>query len=443
MLERIRPYWRFAGRLLGAQSLQEREKRADHAFALLVVSAVAIVKYVTGVTANDAPFTLYALAIAVSAARGGFEPGFVATLAAILAGGLSAQTPPDTRAWLLFAAEGLSVVILVSWFRDRLAARDAWIGAAGATIADLRRQDLRGRLVDAALGQLEETDGEAAVVLLDDRGTIVEWRAGAERLYGYQAGQVVGASAASLFLDAPSPGEWSALLSQAAGTGAFRRTAVHRRPDGSPVEVDLDVRPFRHGDTRAYAMTVHDTARRREWDEYREAATRGHAVLQQAADDARQQVAALELLTDPFLNPLGGAAMVTELLERLRATIHADGAALVQPGRVKPGVLAARGLQPAGGRAGNEGLPLAPGRVALVHNDAARVEQLSGLRWPVAVASLLVVPVVHDGQVWSAIEVVSERPRQVGDWDVALVRIVADRLAPVVVRDRQLTARAS
>jgi hypothetical protein len=50
------------------------------------------------------------------------------------------------------------------------------------------------------------------------------------------------------------------------------------------------------------------------------------------------------------------------------------------------------------------------------------VEQLSSLRWPAAVASLLIVPVVHDGQVWSAIEVVSERLRQVGDWDVALVR---------------------
>jgi GAF domain-containing protein len=50
------------------------------------------------------------------------------------------------------------------------------------------------------------------------------------------------------------------------------------------------------------------------------------------------------------------------------------------------------------------------------------------------------VPVMHDGQVWSAIEVVSQHPRQVGDWDVALVRIVADRLAAVVVRDRGMAA---
>jgi GAF domain-containing protein len=59
------------------------------------------------------------------------------------------------------------------------------------------------------------------------------------------------------------------------------------------------------------------------------------------------------------------------------------------------------------------------------------------------VSSLLVVPVVHNGQVWSAIEVVSERSRQVSDWDVALVRVVADRLAAVVVHNRALAAKAS
>jgi len=439
MHERIRSYSRLAARLLGAQSPQEREKRADHALALLLVCGVAIVKYVTGVTDHDAPFTFYALAVALSAARGGFEPALVAVLASILAGALGAVAPPETRARLVFAAEGLSIALLVSWFRARLALRETWLGTAGATIAALRLGDGHGRLLEAALRQLEDTAGETAVLVLDERGTIVEWRPSAERLYGYPAERAVGESAAALFFDPPTPVELSALLSQAAGAGAFRRTAVHRRLDGSPVDVELEVRPFRHGDTRAFTLTAHDTARRREWDDYREAATIGHAALREAADEARQQVAALENLTDPFLNPLGGAAMVTELLERLRATIRADGVALVQPGRVRGGVLAA-GLQPIGSRPGAERPDLTAGRVAVVHNDQGRVEQLSSLRWPAAVASLLIVPVVHDGQVWSAIEVVSERPRQVGDWDVALVRIVADRLASVVVRDRTLAA---
>ena len=42
-----------------------------------------------------------------------------------------------------------------------------------------------------------------------------------------------------------------------------------------------------------------------------------------------------------------------------------------------------------------------------------------------SVSSLMVVPVFYNGQVWSTIEVVNERPRRATDWDVALVRIVA------------------
>jgi GAF domain-containing protein len=190
-------------------------------------------------------------------------------------------------------------------------------------------------------------------------------------------------------------------------------------------------------------MTVHDTARRREWDEYRLAAGRAQAALQQAADEARQRLAALESLTDPALNPMGGTAMVADLLERLRATVGADGVALTQPGRVGAGVFAAGALQPVAGPIRPAGAPLAAGRVAVVQNDSAQVERQSGLRWPAGVTSLLVVPIVHNGQVCSTIEVVSERSRPVSDWDVALARIVADRLAPVVVRAPGLAATGS
>ncbi len=332
MQEGIRSFARLVARFLRAQSPQEREKRVEHAWALLLVAAVAIVKYVTGLTLHDAPFTLFLLVIAASAAWGGFAPALAATLASLLVVGLRGG-PPGAAARLLFLAEGLSVAFIVSAFRSRVQAGESRLATAEATITDLRRQDRHERLLDIE--------------------------------------------------------------------------------------------------------------RHREWDEYRQAAANAQAALQQAADDTREQLASLESLTDPSLNPFGGDAMVTELLERLRASVRADGAALLQPARSGMGVVAARGLQPSPAPIADEGLRLSPGRVAVVHNDPARVEQLSALRWSADVASLLVVPVVYNGQVWSAIEVVSERPRQVSDWDVALVRIVADRLAAVVVRDRNLAAKAS
>jgi GAF domain-containing protein len=81
-----------------------------------------------------------------------------------------------------------------------------------------------------------------------------------------------------------------------------------------------------------------------------------------------------------------------------------------------------------------DAVQLTPGRVEVVHNDPARVGQLASLGWSDEVVSLLAVPVVHDGEVRSTIEVVSQRSRQVSDWDVALARVVADRLAAVVAQ---------
>jgi len=331
MLERIRVYARAVARFLEARSPEERRKRANHAFALLLVAGVAVIKHVTGLTDERAPFTLYVLAVAAAAARGGFESGLVATLASVLAAGFGAALLGPSR--LLFAAEGLLAALVVSTVRSSVRMREAQLRGAEETIADLRARDRHAQRLDAA--------------------------------------------------------------------------------------------------------------RRQEWEEYREAVARAQAALQEAADGARRQLGALESLTDPSLNPLGGDDMVSELLARLRGAVGADAAALVQPGTQGTAVVTVGALEPAAGPIDTAGQRLAQGRVAVVHNDPARIAQLSALRWPDSVTSLLVVPVLHDGQVWSTIEVVSERSRQVSDWDVALARVAADRLAAVVVQGRALASRAS
>ncbi len=320
MAKGIRAYGRSVVRILAPHSEKEREKRAAHAFALLLVAIVAIGKYVGGVTVPDTRFTLYGVAIAFSAARGGFAPAVVATLAAAAVSGLGAARSSSLDAPLMFAIEGIVIALTVSTIRSHVLETHARLRAA---------------------------------------------------------------------------------------------------------------------DTRIAEMSVHDLARCREWDDYRETAGRAQAALQQAADDTREQLAALENLIDPSLNPLAGPEMVVELLERLRATVGADGAALVRPGRMRDSLFAARGLQPVSGIRTNvaQAVHLAPGRVALVHNDPAQVGRLSALDWPSDVTSLMIVPVVHDGRVWSTIEIASERSRRATDWDIALVRVVADRLAAVVVGD--------
>src|SRR5262249_131197 len=151
----------------------------------------------------------------------------------------------------------------------------------------------------------------------------------------------------------------------------------------------------------------------------------------------RDQLAALESLTDPSVNPHTGPAAVRELLERLQSTLSADAVALVQTGRSGPRVLSAVGLAPGEKRhlSAERAQPSA-GWVAFVHHDAAGIEQISTVGWPESVSSLMVVPVFCNGQASSTIEVANERPHRATDWDVVLVRVVADRLASVVVQDR-------
>ncbi|MGE5362352.1 MAG: PAS domain S-box protein, partial [Bacteroidales bacterium] len=395
-----------------------------------------------GLTLHDSPFTLYTLAIAASAAHGGFAPALVATLASLLLGGV-ALPHVATHTRLLFAMEGLSVALVVSATRARLRRGDARLREAETSIAELTVKGRRARLVEAALRHLEAAAGEHAVIVLDRAGKIAEWCASAERLYGYSAEQMVGGSIASLFADPLADSELWMLLQRSAETGLLRQGAVHCRHNGNHVQVEVEMRPFRDAEVAGFTLTVYDVARRQEWEDYRDAAKRAQAALEQAAEDARQQLTALESLTDPSLNPLEGPAMITELLERLRTTVRADGAALLQPGETGMRVVAARGLLPTAAFAPSaaRGLAMSPGRVAFIHNDPAQVQRLSALSWPAGVTSLMVVPVVHNREVWSVIEVVSERPRRASDWDVALVRVVADRLAAVVVRDRDAADR--
>jgi hypothetical protein len=63
------------------------------------------------------------------------------------------------------------------------------------------------------------------------------------------------------------------------------------------------------------------------------------------------------------------------------------------------------------------------------------------LTWPPTVSSIMVVPVCHTGQAGFRIEVVNERQAPATEWDLALARIVADRLAQAIAR--QIPANSS
>jgi PAS domain S-box-containing protein len=258
----------------------------------------------------------------------------------------------------------------------------------------------------------------------------------AERMYGYTVQQIEGSSLAAIFSDTVTTNDVRALLTAKPDAEPPRRPGVHHRSDGTRLHVELEVKPCRPPYSELFTIAVHDVSRRRETEAFREAALRAQAALQKAADDAQSQLAALESLTDPSVNLVAGSAAIGELVERLRSSIRADGVALVQLGRTSTRVVSGAGLRPAQVRAPGATATsgAADGRVALVHNDATRVAQLSALTWPPTVSSIMVVPVCHTGQAVFRLEVVNERRAPATEWDLALARIVADRLAQAIAR---------
>jgi PAS domain S-box-containing protein len=76
-------------------------------------------------------------------------------------------------------------------------------------------------------------------------GTIVTWNAGAERLYGYRAEEVIGRSVAIL-IPPYRPEELSEIMEQISrGERIERMETVRLRKDGTPVEVAVTISPVR------------------------------------------------------------------------------------------------------------------------------------------------------------------------------------------------------
>jgi GAF domain-containing protein len=145
---------------------------------------------------------------------------------------------------------------------------------------------------------------------------------------------------------------------------------------------------------------------------------------------AQRQLSTLRDLTDPALNALGTVQFVAELLDRLRTAIHADGIALIDCDREARHVFCASG----GMQCQQVHHPVAAvntdaARTVMIHNDAAGVAEMSATGWPDDASSLIAVPVVRGGSPRAIMEVVNRTGRRATEWEIALVQVVAARIA--------------
>jgi GAF domain-containing protein len=406
---------------------EEGPNPAAYWAAISAVLLAAGAKWIAGLTDPASAFVLFAAVVAFSAAAAGFEVGLVAALAAMLAARIADGAPLWTSA--AFLAEALLVAWLAATLSYAVEDDGRILEEKDRRIHALQAEVRRLQAVAIASARLETTPIEYAIVLLDFEGRISAWRDGAARLFGRDA-SVEGAPASAL-LGAESAAAFDGALRAARGGGTGRLDAAVWRPDGSGFDAEIEVRPLTANRFDGMVMLVRDRTREHEWNAFAASSADAQVALREEADVAHRQLATLQHVTDPTLNALPASQAAAALLDRLRVAIDADGAALIRVGPFRRRILSlsdSLAAQGAADRRQNDAR--APqDRVLLVHNDPARVSSMSLVSWPETVSSLIAVPVVSGGNVEGAIEVVGLRSRRSTEWEIALVQVVAARIA--------------
>jgi len=409
--------------------------------AILGVLAVAGVKWLFGITDPAYALLLFSLVVAFSAAAAGFRAASVAALTSVLIARLSSSMP--LSASLLFAIETLLLALLVSTLAEAVEDDGRLFEQKDRRIRELDDEVRRLSAIDLAYERLEREPLDYAVAVLDFECRVTAWRDSAARLFrrdrsveGQPVFNVIGATSDDRLGRAMG-------AARSGGVGTFE--ARVERADGSTFDADFEIRSLTSNRFDGFLMLVRDRTREQEWNAFAAASADAQVVLREEADIAHRQLATLQHVTDPMLNLLPPAQTAVALLDRLRAAIDADGVALIRIGPFRRRIVSLNDTllaQGAAERRQNDARSPQDDRILVIQNDAARVAALSLVNWPETVSSLIAVPVVSGGTIEGTIEVVGMRSRRSTEWEIALVQVVAARIAGRLQDESYLDAGA-
>jgi two-component system, LuxR family, sensor kinase FixL len=212
---------------------------------------------------NQALYLFLVPPVLLAGTIGGLGPGLVATAYAVL---LQFFVAGDFRAVIdingpLFIVDVLRAITFalvgvgVAWFGEHL--KRARLEVATSAGAALARQ--------AHLQSILDTIPEAMIVI-DVEGRIQSFSAAAERLFGYQAGEVIGENI-KIMMPSPYREEHDGYLARYLRTNEARiigtgRVVVGQRKDGSTFPMELAVGEMRSNNQRFFTGFIRDLTER-------------------------------------------------------------------------------------------------------------------------------------------------------------------------------------
>jgi PAS domain S-box-containing protein len=125
-----------------------------------------------------------------------------------------------------------------------------------------RSSERRIREVESRMSLMLDNIKDYAMLILDDRGTVVTWQAGSQHVFGYSSPEITDEPAAPLFV--MSPEAFLALLGEARQLGLARREGPCRRRDGSNFLGSTVIRPLEDEEgTGGFVVVTRDVTERR------------------------------------------------------------------------------------------------------------------------------------------------------------------------------------
>ena len=159
--------------------------------------------------------------------------------------------------------------VVITALRDK-SGRLVGFGKVSRDLSDRRRADKHLRESEERFRLIVESTIDYAIFMLDPDGYIVSWNAGAQRIKGYAADEIIGKHFSSFYTSEANETGWPAFeLKEAARVGRFEDEGWRVRKDGTQFWANVVITALRGADgtLRGYAKVTRDLTQRKAHEE--------------------------------------------------------------------------------------------------------------------------------------------------------------------------------
>ncbi len=332
-------------------------------------------------------------------------------------------------------------------FNSRLSVLRTHLTELEQLLAGYRQAEQGLRESEERFRLLVEQVQDYAIFMLDPDGRVASWNAGAERIKGYTAKEIIGEHFSRFYPPhALALGKPEQELVAARAGGRVEDEDWRVRKDGSLFWANVVITTLydERGQMRGFAKVTRDLTERKRAEDEREQLLQRERQARVEAERLAGFIQRLQVLTDAALAHLALDELLRVLLDRLSELLAVDTVAilLLADGDDVLTVRAAKGLEeeisqglriPFGaGIAGRIAAERRP--VVLTEIDPTTI--LSPVLREKGVRSLLGVPLLVEGRVIGVVHVGTLTRRVFTDEDVQLLQLAADRMGLAIAHAR-------